>query len=81
MFTGMKARVIVSLTVLLLYLVSTGALDMPPTLTLIDYSKPSTEPRLWVSDLAAGDMLFAEPGHRHARRAVRERAVRLDGCG
>jgi hypothetical protein len=33
---------------------------MPPTLTLIDYSKPSTEPRLWVFDLASGETLFTE---------------------
>src|SRR4029079_10009056 len=32
----------------------------PPTLTLIDYSKPSTEPRLWVFDLASGEILFTE---------------------
>ena len=40
--------------------VNSGALEMPPTLTLIDYSKPSTEPRLWVFDLATGEMLFEE---------------------
>ncbi len=37
-----------------------GAIDTPPTLTLIDYSRPSVEPRLWVFDLATGDLLFRE---------------------
>jgi hypothetical protein len=40
--------------------VTSGALDAPPTLTLIDYSKPSVEPRLWVFDLHTGEMLFRE---------------------
>jgi hypothetical protein len=40
--------------------VKSGALDVPPTLTLIDYSKPSVDPRLWVFDLASGEMLFRE---------------------
>ena len=39
---------------------TSGAIEMPPTLTLIDYSKPSTEPRLWVFDLASGETLFTE---------------------
>jgi hypothetical protein len=37
-----------------------GAIDAPPTLTLIDYSRPSTEPRLWVFDLVTGELLFKE---------------------
>lgn len=38
-----------------------GAIDAaPPTLTVIDYSLPSTEARLWVFDLATGDVLFKE---------------------
>ena len=32
----------------------------PPTLTVIDYSRPSIEPRLWVFDLHSGDLLFKE---------------------
>lgn len=32
----------------------------PPTLTVIDYSKPSTEKRLWVFDLRAHDLLYEE---------------------
>jgi hypothetical protein len=39
---------------------TSGAIDTPPTLTLIDYSRPSVEPRLWVFDLATGDLLFRE---------------------
>src|SRR5258705_10152191 len=31
--------------------VASGDLATPPTLTLIDYSLPSTQPRLWVFDL------------------------------
>jgi hypothetical protein len=41
--------------------VATGALqEPPPTLTLIDYSRPSVEPRLWVYDLRTGELLFEE---------------------
>lgn len=40
--------------------VTSGTLAPPPTLTLIDYSKPSVEPRLWVFDLATGELLFKE---------------------
>jgi hypothetical protein len=39
---------------------TSGAIAAPPTLTLIDYSLPSTEPRLWVFDLKSGRMLFSE---------------------
>ena len=39
---------------------ASGAIDTPPTLTVIDYSRPSVEPRLWVFDLATGDLLFKE---------------------
>jgi L,D-transpeptidase catalytic domain len=37
-----------------------GLVERPETLTVIDYSKPSTEPRLWVLDLTTGDVLFEE---------------------
>lgn len=57
----------VSATVLELALTATscaaasGAIDAaPPTLTVIDYSLPSTKPRLWVFDLATGGLLFKE---------------------
>jgi hypothetical protein len=39
---------------------TSGAIETPTTLTLIDYSKPSTEPRLWVFELATGKLLFSE---------------------
>lgn len=39
---------------------ASGEVAAPPTLTLIDYSRPSVEPRLWVFDLVTGDVLFHE---------------------
>lgn len=39
---------------------ASGTIEAPPTLTLIDYSRPSIEPRLWVFDLSTGDLLFKE---------------------
>ena len=39
---------------------TSGAIEAPPTLTVIDYSRPSVEPRLWVFDLVTGDLLFKE---------------------
>ena len=39
---------------------SSGEIEPPRTLTLIDYSLPSTEPRLWVFDVATGETLFSE---------------------
>ena len=40
--------------------VSSGAIETPPTLTVIDYSLPSTTPRLWVFDVPSGRLLFKE---------------------
>jgi hypothetical protein len=40
--------------------IAAGDLDQPPTLTLIDYSLPSTDPRLWVFDMRTGKVLFNE---------------------
>lgn len=40
--------------------IAAGDLEAPPTLTLIDYSLPSTTPRLWVFDLRSGKLLFNE---------------------
>jgi hypothetical protein len=37
-----------------------GAVRHPNRLAVIDYSRPSTERRLWVFDLAAAKLLFAE---------------------
>ena len=40
---------------------SRGTIARPPTLTVIDYSRPSVEPRLWVFDLnARGKLVFKE---------------------
>jgi len=40
--------------------VQTGAVDAPETLTVIDYSKPSSERRLWVFDLKARELVYEE---------------------
>lgn len=37
-----------------------GAVEAPATLTIIDYSRASTEPRLWVLDLQRGRLLYEE---------------------
>jgi hypothetical protein len=38
----------------------TGVVQRPSTLTVIDYSRPSTKARLWVLDLATRAVLFEE---------------------
>lgn len=40
--------------------VKRGDADAPATLTVIDFSRPSTEERLWVYDLRSRDVLFTE---------------------
>ena len=40
--------------------VRAGAVEAPRTLTVIDYSKPSSEKRLWVYDLATRELLYEE---------------------
>jgi len=40
--------------------VRSGAITDPSTLTVIDYSKPSNEKRLWVFDLRAHELLYEE---------------------
>jgi hypothetical protein len=37
-----------------------GAVSHPSALTIIDYSKPSVEPRMWVLDLATRKLLYEE---------------------
>jgi hypothetical protein len=37
-----------------------GDAALPPTLTVIDYSRPSTEPRMWVYDIQTHELLFHE---------------------
>jgi len=39
---------------------ASGDIEPPPTLTVIDYSLPSTQPRLWVFDMGTGELLFKE---------------------
>ena len=40
--------------------VRTGAVNAPHTLTVIDYSRPSSQERLWVFDLKSGELLYEE---------------------
>ena len=40
--------------------VNSGDIEKPRTLTVIDYSLPSTKPRLWVFDVPSGRVLFNE---------------------
>src|SRR5689334_10182698 len=40
--------------------VERGTASLPSTLTVIDYSKPSTEPRMWVFDVRTHELLFHE---------------------
>lgn len=40
--------------------VRSGAVDDPGTLSVIDYSRPSTAPRLWVFDLDTRELLYEE---------------------
>jgi hypothetical protein len=40
--------------------VQAGRVANPPTLTVIDYSKPSTERRLWVFDLRSRELAYEE---------------------
>lgn len=40
--------------------VTSGDIAAPPTLTVIDYSRPSVDPRLWVFDLRDGALLFKD---------------------
>jgi hypothetical protein len=40
--------------------VQSGAVSDPSTLTVIDYSKPSAEKRLWVFDLRSHALLYEE---------------------
>jgi hypothetical protein len=55
---------------------TSGAIEPPPSLTLIDYSRPSVEPRLWVFDLETGDLLFKELV-AHGRNTGENRATRF----
>src|SRR5258705_13103247 len=58
--------------------VAAGDLEAPPALTLIDYSLPSTTPRLWGFDLHTGRILFNEL-LAHGRNSGDNRATRFSG--
>lgn len=51
-------------------------LDAEDTLTVIDYSRPSTERRLWVLDLRRGEVVFEELV-AHGRESGANRATRF----
>jgi len=57
---GVSTRVLGLATSAITCAVTSGDITAPPTLTLIDYSKPSTEPRLWVFDLRTGQLRYRE---------------------
>ena len=40
--------------------VRSGAVKSPRTLTVIDYSRPSSQERLWVLDIKTGELLYEE---------------------
>lgn len=40
--------------------VRSGAVKSPRTLTVIDYSRPSSQERLWVFDMKTGELLYEE---------------------
>ena len=40
--------------------VRTGAVSSPKTLTVIDYSRPSSQARMWVIDLSTRELLYEE---------------------
>jgi hypothetical protein len=58
--SGISADVLQLATSAVACAVNSGDLPMPPTLTVIDYSLPSTEPRLWVFEVPTGRVLFRE---------------------
>lgn len=53
---------------------ATGATPPSPRLAVIDYSKPSTEPRLWVFDLQSGPRLLYTEHVAHGRGSGGDRA-------
>jgi hypothetical protein len=56
--------------------VNSGDIERPRTLTVIDYSLPSTKPRLWVFDVSSGRMLFNELV-AHGRNTGEDMATRF----
>jgi hypothetical protein len=53
-----------------------GLVERPELLTVIDYSRPSTEPRLWVLDLARSEVAYEELV-AHGRGSGENDAVRF----
>ena len=58
--SGMSAEVLSLALRAVSCAVSSGDIRMPRTLTVIDYSLPSVDERLWVFDVATGKLLFRE---------------------
>lgn len=54
-----------------------GAMARPRTLTVIDYSRPSVEPRLWVFDLNGGGKLLYRELVAHGRNTGENMATRF----
>jgi hypothetical protein len=57
---GLSARVLDLALDAVACAVTSGDIGPPPTLSVIDYSLPSVEPRLWVFDMRTGKLLFKE---------------------
>jgi hypothetical protein len=58
--SGVKAEVLALAVGAVSCAVNSGDIKRPRTLTVIDYSLPSTEPRLWVFEVATGKVLYKE---------------------
>jgi hypothetical protein len=58
--SGLSPDVLTLATSAVTCAVASGDIAPPPTLTVIDYSRPSTEQRLWVFDLRTGNLRFHE---------------------
>jgi hypothetical protein len=68
--------------------VRAGAVEDPATLTVIDYSRPSTEKRLWVYDASTRELLYEElvahgqgTGENYARRFSNEPNTHASSLG
>jgi hypothetical protein len=58
--SGISASVLQMAVAAVSCAVHSGDIERPRTLTVIDYSRPSVDPRLWVFDVATGEVLFKE---------------------
>jgi hypothetical protein len=59
-FSGLAPEVLKLATGAVRCAMDTGSLAPPRTLTVIDYSRPSTEQRMWVYEIESGRLLFHE---------------------